>query len=108
MRIHRLKNVLEHEKEVLKETNRNLEFAREKAENADRMKSNFIANVSHEIRTPLNAIVGFTGLLADSSEEERTEYIQIINNNSDLLLNLVSDVLDLSRLEADNLRYIIR
>lgn len=102
LRIHRLKNVQEHEKEVLKETNRNLEFAREKAENADRMKSNFIANVSHEIRTPLNAIVGFTGLLADSSEEERTEYIQIINNNSDLLLNLVSDVLDLSRLEADN------
>ena len=99
---HRLRNVLEREKEFLNDINRNLEMAREKAEKADRMKSNFIANISHEIRTPLNAIVGFTGLLADSSEEERVEYIQIINNNSDLLLNLVSDVLDLSRLEAVN------
>ena len=99
---HRLRNVLEREKIFLKETNNNLEIARKKAEKADQMKSNFIANISHEIRTPLNAIVGFTGLLADSSEEERAEYIQIINNNSDLLLNIVSDVLDLSRLEADN------
>lgn len=66
------------------------------------MKSNFIANISHEIRTPLNAIVGFTSLLADSTREERDEYMQVINNNSDLLLNLVSDVLDLSHLEADS------
>lgn len=102
LRIRRLKNVLERDKVVLNETNRNLEIAREKAEKADRMKSDFIANISHEIRTPLNAIVGFTSLLADSSEEERTEYIQIVNNNSDLLLNLVGDVLDLSRLEADD------
>ena len=99
---HRLRNVLEREEVFLKETNFNLEIARVKAEKADRMKSNFIANISHEIRTPLNAIVGFTSLLGDSSEEERSEYIQVINNNSDLLLNLVSDVLDLSRLEADN------
>lgn len=102
LHIHRLRNVLEREKVFLKDTNHNLEIARVKAEKADQMKSNFIANISHEIRTPLNGIVGFTSLLADSSEDEREEYIQIINNNSDLLLNLVGDVLDLSQLEADN------
>ena len=66
-------------------------------------KTDFVANISHEIRTPLNAIVGFSGLLKGSEEEERAEYIKVISNNSDLLLNLVSDVLDLSRLDTDKL-----
>ena len=102
LRIRKLNNALVKEQSALLETNRNLEVAKERAEKADKMKSNFIANISHEIRTPLNAIVGFTSLLGDSSAEERSEYIQVINNNSDLLLNLVSDVLDLSRLESDS------
>ena len=102
LRTRKLNNALIKEQSALMETNENLEVAKERAEKADKMKSNFIANISHEIRTPLNAIVGFTSLLGDSSEEERVEYIQVINNNSDLLLNLVSDVLDLSRLEADS------
>lgn len=101
-RTRKLKNILLKEQSALIETNKNLEVARQRAEKADRMKSNFIANISHEIRTPLNAIVGFTSLLADSTREERDEYMQVINNNSDLLLNLVSDVLDLSHLEADS------
>lgn len=101
LRTRKLKNALLKEQSALIATNENLEAARIRAEKAEKMKSNFIANISHEIRTPLNAIVGFTGLLNDSTEEERVEYIQVINNNSDLLLNLVTDVLDLSRLEAD-------
>lgn len=102
IRTRKLKNILLKEQSALMRTNENLEVARVRAEKADKMKSNFIANISHEIRTPLNAIVGFTSLLGDSTKEERTEYMQVINNNSELLLNLVSDVLDLSRLEADN------
>ena len=102
LRTRKLNKVLVKEQSALLETNRNLKVAKERAEKADKMKSNFIANISHEIRTPLNAIVGFTSLLGDSSAEERSEYIQVINNNSDLLLNLVSDVLDLSRLESDS------
>lgn len=98
----RLKNTLIEDEAILKATNHELTLATENAERAERMKSNFVANISHEIRTPLNAIVGFSELLKDSDEEERTEYIKVINNNSDLLLNLVSDVLDLSRLDGDN------
>lgn len=102
IRIRNLKNDLVKEKQSLKTTNENLVVAREKAERADRMKSNFVANMSHEIRTPLNAIVGFSTLLSDSSGEERNEYIQTINNNSDLLLSLVNDVLDLSQMGNDS------
>ena len=101
VRARKLKNTLLKEQGVLRETNKNLRKAKERAEMADRMKGNFIANISHEIRTPLNAIVGFAGLLSDSSGEDRAEYMQVIKNNSDLLLNLVSDVLNLSSLESD-------
>jgi len=97
----KLKNTLFEEKQVLKKTHENLDLAKRKAERAEQMKSDFVANISHEIRTPLNAIVGFSGLLKESDEEERAEYIKVISNNSDLLLNLVGDVLDLSRLDAD-------
>lgn len=85
----------------LKETERKILDAKEKAEESDRMKSAFIANMSHEIRTPLNAIVGFSNLLADAGDEsERSQYLQIIKQNNDQLLRLVSDILDLSRIEA--------
>lgn len=104
VRTRKLKNVLEIEKKNLKETNESLVLAKEKAERADRLKSNFIANITHEIRTPLNAIVGFADLLAFSEEEEKREYIQIINSNVELLLNLVNDVLNLSILESDSFK----
>lgn len=97
----KLKNTLVEEKQVLNKTHENLDLAKKKAEKAEQMKSDFVANMSHEIRTPLNAIVGFSSLLKESEDEERTEYIKVINNNSDLLLNLVGDVLDLSRLDTD-------
>ena len=74
-----------------------------KAKMADKLKSSFLANMSHEIRTPLNAIVGFSNLLADETlgKEERDEYISIINNSSDTLLQLVNDILDVSMIEAN-------
>lgn len=75
--------------------------AKEKAETLDKLKSAFLANMSHEIRTPLNAIVGFSNLLAETDEqEERQQYIAIIEKNNDLLLQLISDILDLSKIEA--------
>lgn len=102
IRTKRLKNELIKEQLTLKGINHDLLIAKERAEKAEKMKSNFIANISHEIRTPLNTIVGFADMLRDSDKEERSEYIRIINNNSDLLLNLVSDVLNLSRLSDEH------
>ena len=81
-------------------------FARIKAEQSDRLKTAFLANMSHEIRTPLNAIVGFSGILASTDEEEeKQEYVSIIENNNTLLLQLISDILDLSKIEAGTLEF---
>lgn len=78
-----------------------LKHAKALAEQSDKLKSAFLANMSHEIRTPLNAIVGFSGLLADTvSAEEKEEYLKIISVNNELLLKLISDILDLSKIEA--------
>ena len=83
--------------------------ARIKAEQSDRLKSAFLANMSHEIRTPLNAIVGFSQLLpAAETAEEKKLYSGIINQNSDILLQLINDILDLSKIEAGTLEYIKR
>ena len=76
-------------------------LAKEKAEESDRLKSAFLANMSHEIRTPLNAIVGFSEIIALTEDEvEKAEYLNIIQKNSNLLLQLINDILDLSRIES--------
>jgi signal transduction histidine kinase/CheY-like chemotaxis protein len=79
--------------------------AKEKAEESDRLKSAFISNISHEIRTPLNGIVGFSNLLGreNLSVEEKRKYLSFINENNDLLLNLINDILEISRIETDSL-----
>ena len=90
----------------LKETEAELIQARDKAEMMDRLKSAFLANMSHEIRTPLNAIVGFSDLLVETEElSERQEYIKIVRENNDLLLQLISDILDLSKIEAGTFEF---
>ena len=90
----------------LKETEAELIQARDKAEMMDRLKSAFLANMSHEIRTPLNAIVGFSDLLVDTeSIEERREYVKIVRENNELLLQLISDILDLSKIEAGTFEF---
>ena len=90
----------------LKETEAELIQARDKAEMMDRLKSAFLANMSHEIRTPLNAIVGFSDLLVETEDlAERQEYIKIVRENNDLLLQLISDILDLSKIEAGTFEF---
>lgn len=91
----------------LKQTEKSLIEAKNKAEVSDRLKSAFLANMSHEIRTPLNAIVGFSNLLAETDDiAERREYMQVVEENNDLLLKLISDILDLSKIEAGTLEFV--
>ena len=93
---------IDHQKTIEEE----LRVAKEKAENLDRLKSAFLANMSHEIRTPLNAIVGFASLLVESDDKkERQDYVDIMQENTELLLQLISDILDLSKIEAGTLDF---
>lgn len=94
-------------KDELQESESALRDAKDRAEESSRLKSAFLANMSHEIRTPLNAIVGFSDVLASggSAEDEQQGYVDIIKTNSDLLLRLINDILDVSRLEADRVTF---
>ena len=93
---------INHQKTIEEE----LRVAKEKAENLNRLKSAFLANMSHEIRTPLNAIVGFASLLVESDDKkERQDYVDIMQENTELLLQLISDILDLSKIEAGTLDF---
>ena len=94
-------------KDELQESESALRDAKDRAEESSRLKSAFLADMSHEIRTPLNAIVGFSDVLASggSSEDEQQGYVDIIKTNSDLLLRLINDILDVSRLEADRVTF---
>ena len=91
----------------LKETERKLIAARDKAEELDRLKSAFLANMSHEIRTPLNAIVGFSSLLTETEDmKNRKQYMAIVQENTELLLQLISDILDLSKMESGAFEFV--
>ncbi|NDV81280.1 ATP-binding protein [Bacteroides sp. 51] len=80
--------------------------AKEKAEESDRLKSAFLANMSHEIRTPLNAIIGFSSILAETDNpEERRSYLPIVQENNELLLKLISDILDISKIESNTIEF---
>jgi len=91
-----------------KETEKELSEAKEKAEESNRLKSAFLANMSHEIRTPLNAIVGFSKILASTelSKEEKKQFADIIESNNNMLLQLINDILDLSKIEAGTLEFV--
>ena len=93
----------------LKETEQRLIEAKERAEESDRLKSAFLANMSHEIRTPLNAIVGFSDVIASTynelSDEERSDFVRLISINSEHLVRLIDDILDLSKIESNTIKF---
>ncbi|MDY5239393.1 HAMP domain-containing sensor histidine kinase [Bacteroides helcogenes] len=110
LRVRRMRNKMRIERDRLMESENRLSLARDKAVESDRLKSLFLANMSHEIRTPLNAIVGFSQLLCspediEVSEDERKSFSDLILRNSDLLLNLINDILDVSKLEANSYHF---
>lgn len=99
---------INHLKHHLEVSGEELLVAKEKAEESNRLKTAFLANMSHEIRTPLNAIVGFSSVLVsdDSSPPEKAQYCDIIQKNSDLLLHLINDILDISRMESGKIKFV--
>lgn len=106
--LHRSKQKLQEEQDTLLKTQEALTIARDQAESANRMKTLFIQNMSHEIRTPLNAIVGFAHIMTENTQgnkkEEMAGYSKIINANSELLLTLVGDVLDIAKMETGEIK----
>ncbi len=101
-----LEELVQHRTQELEEANTRLYEAKEKAEESDRLKSAFLSNMSHEIRTPMNAIIGFSYLMKDPNINAQTlnEYIDIIQNKGNLLLNLINDILDISKVEAGEIK----
>lgn len=101
-----VKKELEQANRRMKNAEQELIAARIKAEESDRLKSAFLANMSHEIRTPLNAIIGFSKLVAETdNKQEKQQYSEILDNNSELLLQLINDILDVSKIEAGTLDF---
>jgi len=96
----------EHLEALVDDRTKDLKIAKDKAEESDMLKTAFLANMSHEIRTPMNAIVGFSNLLLDpeSTETEKEEYVHLINSNSDNLMNLINDIIDISIIEAGQIK----
>lgn len=101
----RLTNQLQEQNEVLRELNSNLLKAKDKAEESDRLKSAFLENISHEIRTPMNGIVGFSDLLKDNSisEQERTEFIELLHSNWNRMLNTINDIVEMSKIDTEQI-----
>lgn len=93
---------IEKELDERRRTEHELLLAKERAEESDRLKSSFLANMSHEIRTPMNGIIGFSELLSDAeiTPDDRTHYVKVINDNCQQLLHIVSDIIDISKIEA--------
>ncbi|MFP4556190.1 MAG: tetratricopeptide repeat protein [Bacteroidales bacterium] len=96
----------DHLENIVEERTWELKVAKEKAEESDKLKTAFLTNMSHEIRTPMNAIVGFSHLLTDpeSTQQAKDEYIKIIKSNGEVLMNLINDILDISIIEAGQLK----
>jgi signal transduction histidine kinase/CheY-like chemotaxis protein len=101
-----MNNELEEINQHLTKTNEALIRAKEKSDESDRLKSAFLANMSHEIRTPLNAIIGFSSILVDplTTQKDQEQFMQIINSNSDQLIRIIDDILDLSKIEAGQVK----
>ncbi len=101
----KLSNQQEHLEKLVHERTQDLEIAKEKAEESDRLKSSFLANMSHEIRTPMNAIIGFSNLMDDETveRENKAELTSLIKKNSNTLLNLIDDIIDIAKIESNQL-----
>lgn len=101
----KLTNQLQEQNEVLRELNTKLLKAKDKAEESDRLKSAFLENISHEIRTPMNGIVGFSDLLKDNSisEQERTEFIELLHSNWNRMLNTINDIVEMSKIDTEQI-----
>jgi PAS domain S-box-containing protein len=100
--------LVEQRTKELAETNKKLLVAKEKAEESDRLKSAFLSNMSHEIRTPMNAIIGFSQILKDTntSKESQAEYLNIIIDKGNLLMNIINDIIDISKVEANKMEIV--